>query len=66
MKKLFIAIISIAAFMACDDLTELNDDPKRTDVAPAGSLLANAEKSLIDILTTPNVNSNIFRLIAQH
>lgn len=57
--------MSLAVLVSCEDLTELNDNPKRTDVAPAGSLFANAQKSLVDNLTTPNVNTNIFRMLAQ-
>jgi hypothetical protein len=66
MKKIFIAIASMAILLSCEDLTELNDNPKRTDIAPAGSLLASAEKSLIDNLSSTNVNQNIFRLVAQY
>jgi hypothetical protein len=64
MKKIF-ALISFAVLASCGDLTELNVNPKRTDNAPAGSLFAGAQKSLIDNLTSPNVNLNIFRLLAQ-
>jgi hypothetical protein len=65
MKKIFVTIMSLAVLMSCQDLTELNVDPKRSAVAPAGSLFASAQKSLVDNLTTPNVNVNIFRLLAQ-
>src|SRR5689334_12945676 len=65
MKKILTLILFIVAFTSCGDLTDLNDNPKRTDKAPAGSLFASAEKSLIDNLTSPNVNLNIFRLLAQ-
>src|SRR5688572_16302094 len=65
MKKIFITIMSLAVLMSCEDLTELNENPKRSPVAPAGSLFANAQKSLVDNLTTPNVNLNIFRLLSQ-
>src|SRR3954469_21578468 len=65
MRKLFITCLAVSLFFSCEDLTEINDNPKRTDVAPAGSLFAGAEKSLIDNLSSPNVNQNIFRLLAQ-
>jgi hypothetical protein len=66
MKKIFQLLLTLVVVLtACDDLTELNDNPKRTPVAPAGSLFASAQKALIDNLSSPNVNLNIFRLIAQ-
>lgn len=66
MKKLLIFMISTLTFIACGDLTDQNNDPKRSDTAPAGALLANAEKSLMDYLASSNVNRNIFRLLSQH
>jgi hypothetical protein len=66
MKKVFLTIFCFAVCMSCEDLTDLNNNPKRTDKVPAGALFASAQKSLVDQLTTPNVNQNIFRLIAQH
>jgi hypothetical protein len=65
MRKLFITCLAVSLFFSCEDLTDINDNPKRTDVAPAGSLFAGAEKSLIDNLSSPSVNQNIFRLLAQ-
>lgn len=65
MKKLLIFMICSLTFIACGDLTDQNNDPKRSDTAPAGALLTNAEKSLMDYLTSSNVNRNIFRLLSQ-
>jgi hypothetical protein len=65
MKKILIFLFVIVIGTACDDLTSLNNNTKRTDVAPAGSLFASAQKALIDNLTSPNVNLNIFRLLSQ-
>jgi hypothetical protein len=65
MKKIFILFVCFAPFMACNDLTDLNTDPKRSPVVPAGSLFASAEKELADNLTTANVNIGVFRLLAQ-
>lgn len=52
--------------VSCDkDFGDLNVDKKRpAEVAP-GALFANAQKALVDIMTTPNVNQNIFRMLAQ-
>lgn len=65
MKKFILVFTALIGFTACSDLTDQNDNPKRSEVAPAGSLLASAEKSLLDGLSNSNVNRNIFRLIMQ-
>jgi hypothetical protein len=67
MKKILIlSLIASFTFTSCtDDLTSLNNDPKRSIEAPAPTLFTNAERNLVDLLTTPNVNSNIFRLLSQ-
>jgi hypothetical protein len=68
MKKIIFLFIvfSVAGISSCtDDLTNLNRNPKRSTEAPAETLFANAQRNLVDIMTTPNVNSNIFRLLAQ-
>lgn len=51
--------------MSCEDLTELDINPKAANEVPVASLFANAEKNLMDWQATPNVNLNIFRLITQ-
>jgi hypothetical protein len=66
MKKILLTFMCFAIFVSCEDLTQLNTNPKRTNKVPAGALFSSAQKSLVDNLTTPNVNQNIFRLIAQH
>jgi hypothetical protein len=65
MKKIIIALIAVTVLVSCEDLTELNTNPKRTDLVPAGALLASAQKSFVDAISSPNVNLNIFRLLAQ-
>src|SRR4051812_25667939 len=68
MKKILILFtIGIAGLISSctDDLTGLNNDKKRSTQAPAPTLFANAQRNLVDIMTTPNVNSNIFRLLSQ-
>jgi len=53
---------------ACtDDFEEKNIDPKRAgENVPAETLFSNAQKNLTDIVTSANVNRNIFRLLAQY
>jgi len=67
MKK-FLIFISIAVIaLSCEkDLTDLNVDKKRPAEVPAPTLFANAQKNLADVITSSNVNLNIFRLISQY
>ncbi len=51
--------------VACEDLTERDVNPKAAVEVPVASLVANAEKTLMDWCVRPNVNFNIYRLIAQ-
>ncbi|MDI3320022.1 SusD/RagB family nutrient-binding outer membrane lipoprotein [Pinibacter soli] len=67
MKKL-LAILSVGVLMvSCKkDIQDLNaEDKKPTDV-PAPSLFANAQKNVVDIMTSSSVNFNIFRLVDQY
>jgi hypothetical protein len=62
-----ILILPLALLTACvDSLDDYNVDQKRPPVVPAEPLFSAAVKSLADILTTPNVNSNNYRLYVQH
>jgi hypothetical protein len=54
-------------FIGCvDSLEDWNKDVKRATAVPADMLFSSAVKSMVDILATPNVNSNNFRLFVQH
>jgi hypothetical protein len=68
MKKiLIITSISLLALSACKkDLTSINVDPKLPQTVPAGSLFTNAEHTLVNTVTSSNVNLNIFRLVSQY
>lgn len=65
MKKILLIGLAIVTMVACDDLSELNEDLKNPQEVPAGALFANATKNMVDFMTTPNVNVNNFRLWAQ-
>jgi hypothetical protein len=66
MKKIIYILLGITIVTSCnDDLTDMNDNPKLSTEAPAPTVFSNAERNLVDALTTPNVNSNIFRLLSQ-
>lgn len=69
MKKIIIFLIPLAFLASCvDSLIEdgYNVDQKSATIAPPETLFTNALKNLTDVLTTPNVNTNNFRLYIQH
>ncbi len=66
MKKILGLSIVLLGLVACNrDFDTINDDPKNATQVPVNTIFANAERNLVDAMTTPNVNSNIFRLLAQ-
>lgn len=68
MKKILILLIAMPILMvSCDkDFGDLNVDQKRPSQVSPGPLFANAAKGLVDQMTSTDVNSNIFRMLAQH
>lgn len=70
MKKLIIIInifflISLSCTKNLDDYN-ISTKSAKAGEAPAETFVSNAQLNLTRILATPNVNFNIFRLIAQH
>jgi hypothetical protein len=67
MKKILILFSFALLVASCKkDIQTLNQETKRpTEVTP-GSLFANAQKKLMDEMTSSSVNQNIFRLLAQY
>lgn len=68
-KKLIIFLLPLAMLISCvDSLIEdgYNIDKKNASTVPPETLFTNALKNFSDILTTPNVNNNNFRLYVQH
>jgi len=66
MKKLLIFFILAFSVAACtDDFEEDLVDPRSPVEVPAVGLFSNAQRNLVDQMTTPSVNSNIFRLLSQ-
>lgn len=66
-KKLIIFFLPLLMVIGCKrDLTSINIDPKNPKVVPSASLFTGAQKSLANLLTSSNVNTNIFRLIVQY
>ena len=67
MKKIFIITGLLFMLVSCKkNLTSLNINPKAPLNAPSQTLFSNAQLNLANNLASPNVNTNIWRLIAQH
>lgn len=66
MKKILIIPVLLMALASCNkDLSNLNIDTKHASSAPSYALFSNGQRNLVDLLATPNVNTNIFQLITQ-
>lgn len=67
MKKSFLLILPVLFVLSsCNkDLSNLNVDIKKPAVVPSYTLFSNAEKNLVDQMTSSSVNNNVFRLIEQ-
>lgn len=68
MKRNLIIIFSLlAVFTACrKNLSDINVDNKSASEAPGSTLFSSAQKNFADIMTTPNVNNNVFEFIVQY
>jgi hypothetical protein len=68
MKKIFtLLVLQLMVLSGCvDTLDDYNTDLKRAATVPAGTLFTGAVKTFTDLLTTPDVNTNNFRLYAQY
>jgi len=67
MKKLAIALLPLLMVVSCSkNLSDININPKLPQNVPAATLFSNAQKNFTDLLTSSNVNTNIFRLIVQY
>jgi hypothetical protein len=57
----------VLLFISCKkDMTKLNVNTKAATTVQGEMLFSNAEKAFADVMTTPNVNTNIFELISQY
>lgn len=66
MKNTFRILLAAFLVTGCvDSLDDYNIDQKRASEAPPRMLFTSALKNLTDILTTPNVSNNNFRLYTQ-
>ncbi|HEX6983422.1 MAG TPA: SusD/RagB family nutrient-binding outer membrane lipoprotein [Balneolaceae bacterium] len=66
MKKLILPLFVSALIVTCEDLTEMNVDPKSPTQVEGNTLFTNAEKELVDFLASTDVNINVFKMYAQY
>ena len=68
MKKLITPLLAFALLLvSCEDnLTDMNQDPKRPNQVPAENLFSSAQVALGTYLNSSDINSNIFKLMAQY
>jgi hypothetical protein len=65
-NRLLILIPIISLFASCsDDITGLNKDTKNATTVPSNYLFTNAEKTMVDQVSSTSVNFNVFRLFSQ-
>ena len=66
MKKILVILLGLSWLASCtEDLTSLNVDNKNPTTVPSFTLFSNAERNLARNMASTNVNTNIFRLLAQ-
>jgi hypothetical protein len=68
MKKTYLLFIIIATLLAActEDFDDYNIDKKKPAVVSGDALFTSGQKNLVDQMSTPNVNNNIFRIISQY
>ncbi len=67
MKKYLLIFIASSSIVACTkNIEDYNDQTKMASTAPPPALFSNAVRNLTDVLTSTNVNTNVFRLVEQH
>lgn len=69
MKKVILIALSLLVVVSCktdDQYEDYNRDPKNPTQVDADFLFNAAVKSLFDQMTSTNVNTNVFKLLAQY
>ncbi|MFV0177248.1 SusD/RagB family nutrient-binding outer membrane lipoprotein [Empedobacter falsenii] len=68
MKKILLGIVTVFALYSCtdEDYDKLNHDQMNPEEVKAGFLVTGATTSYFNRMLSINVNSNIFRLVAQY
>lgn len=66
MRNILAIVLILLLFSSCKKLEELNVNTKDPTTVPGESLFTGAQLALSNIMVTPNVNRNNFRLFVQH
>lgn len=69
MKKILIAIclfVSLLTYSCSKDFGSMNNNTKQPSSATPEAEFSNAQKEYVDLMATPNVNTNIFELVTQY
>lgn len=67
MKKIFFLFIALGFAVSCTkNFEEYNTDTKNPASVTPATLFASSQKSMFDVITSTNVNNNVFRLFAQY
>jgi len=68
MKRIYlILIVLIGISLSCtENYEDFNTDKKKPVEVPGNSLFANAQKALADEIATPQVNLNVWKMMAQY
>lgn len=67
MKKVLIYTSLLFLLGACTkDISRFNEETKKAASVPAATLFSNAVRNVVDGITSPSVNTNIFRFTVQH
>ena len=65
-RKFAIILMLVTVLTSCSkNIESLNVDVKNPSTVPSYLLFTSSQKKLVDLLTTPNVNSNVLRLVTQ-
>jgi hypothetical protein len=69
MKKIIyiLTVLVVTMVAGCTkDISRLNIDQKSPSTAPSHAFFTNAQRTLVNTLSSSNVNLNVYRLIVQH
>jgi Starch-binding associating with outer membrane len=67
MKKILTYTSFLLLLGACTkDISRFNQETKKAANVPAETLFSNAVRNVVDGVTSPNVNTNVFRFTVQH
>lgn len=67
MKRILIYTSLLLLAGSCTkDISRFNDETKKAAAVPSATLFSNAVRNVVDGITSPNVNVNVFRFTVQH